>query len=242
MNKEELRVELIRLRSLEGNYNDYPVDSRKRLSAVGKFEGINEALKIVEKLDEPEITEEQALNKLAESYPFSADGINAILQAQLAGYIPVSTVTFFKGNELAFSEDTFWEYMNDQYRLDKEELFGKLKENNYLKKHSIVELPVIPEVVADFIEKEKNKSIPPILYGAYLGARKIPDVFKWVWKNDKNHNAFAIAYIIGNYEIKKEPIKTHQVLVKFFDNEEYKTELTEEVARELIEFLEANKK
>ena len=36
--------------------------------------------------------------------------------------------------------------------------------------------------------------------------------------------------------------KTRQVLVKFFDNEEYRTELTEDAARELIEFLEANKK
>ena len=203
MNKEELRVELIRLRSLEGNYNDYPVDSRKRLSAVGKFEGINEALKLVEKLDEPEITEEQALNRLAESYLFSADGINAILQAQLAGYSPVSIMKFIQSGE--------------------------------------PELPVIPQFVADHIEKEKNKTIPPILYGAYLEARKIPDIFKWVWRNGKNHNAFAIAYITGNYEIEKEPIKTRQVLVKFFDNEEYRTELTEESSRELIEFLEANK-
>lgn len=103
------------------------------------------------------------------------------------------------------------------------------------------ELPVIPQFVADIIEKERNKSIPPILYGAYLEARRIPDVFKWVWKNGKNHNTFAIAYITGNYEIEPEPIKTRQVLVKFFDNEEYKTELTEDAARELIEFLEANK-
>lgn len=43
-------------------------------------------------------------------------------------------------------------------------------------------------------------------------------------------------------ETKSELPKTRQVLVKFFDNEEYKTELTEESARELIEFLEANKK
>lgn len=42
-------------------------------------------------------------------------------------------------------------------------------------------------------------------------------------------------------ESKTEPSKTRQVLVKFFDNEEYRTELTEDAARELIEFLEANK-
>lgn len=43
-------------------------------------------------------------------------------------------------------------------------------------------------------------------------------------------------------ETKSEIPKTRQVLVKFFDNEEYRTELTEDAARELIEFLEANKK
>lgn len=42
-------------------------------------------------------------------------------------------------------------------------------------------------------------------------------------------------------ETKTDPPKTRQVLVKFFDNEEYKTELTEDSARELIEFLEAKK-
>ena len=106
------------------------------------------------------------------------------------------------------------------------------------------ELPVIPQLVANFIEKEKNKSIPLILYGAYLEARRIPEVFKWVWENDKNHNAFAVAYITGNYKIEKQPPKTRQVLVKFFDSQEYRTELTEDAARYLIyliKFLEANK-
>lgn len=40
----------------------------------------------------------------------------------------------------------------------------------------------------------------------------------------------------------KELLKTRQVIVNFFDSQEYRTELTEDAARELIEFLEANKK
>lgn len=46
----------------------------------------DDVLTLINQLDEPEITEEQALNKLAESYPLSADGINVILQAHIAGY------------------------------------------------------------------------------------------------------------------------------------------------------------
>ena len=41
-----------------------------------------------------EITEEDALNRLAQSYPFSANGINSLLQAQLVGYNPVHTSAF----------------------------------------------------------------------------------------------------------------------------------------------------
>lgn len=58
------------------------------------FNTIKETDDLINQLDEPKITEEQALNKLAVSYSFSAEGINTILQAQLARYSPVSTVKF----------------------------------------------------------------------------------------------------------------------------------------------------
>lgn len=79
--------------------NDYPTYHDKRDDLIKKMVDTHEVLKLIDRLDEPEITEEQALNKLAESYPFSADGINAILQAQLAGYSPVSTMKFIQSNE-----------------------------------------------------------------------------------------------------------------------------------------------
>lgn len=50
------------------------------------FNTMKETDDLIDQLDEPEITVEQALNKLAESYPLSADGINAILQAHIVGY------------------------------------------------------------------------------------------------------------------------------------------------------------
>ena len=68
------------------------------------------------------------------------------------------------------------------------------------------ELPVIPQFVADFIREIKNrKPLPIILYGALLEAKDIQELFDWIWKNGENHNAFAIAFITGKYEIKKEP-------------------------------------
>lgn len=68
------------------------------------------------------------------------------------------------------------------------------------------ELPVIPRFVAEFIKERKNrKPLPIILYGALLEAKDIQELFDWVWKNGENHNAFAIAFITGKYEIKKEP-------------------------------------
>lgn len=50
------------------------------------FNTIKETEDLIDQLDEPEITEEQALNKLAKYYPLSADTINTILQAYIAGY------------------------------------------------------------------------------------------------------------------------------------------------------------
>lgn len=101
------------------------------------------------------------------------------------------------------------------------------------------ELPVIPQFVADVLEEYKNHKYKT-LYGLFIDVErgKIAGEFRYWFVTDGKYELFCRAFIDG-YTI--EPPKTRQVLVKFFDNEEYKTELTEEAARELIEFLEANK-
>ncbi|MBT2732100.1 DUF1642 domain-containing protein [Carnobacterium sp. ISL-102] len=69
-----------------------------------------------------------------------------------------------------------------------------------------------------------------------------PDVYLFTEKEIKaiDERYWAFAEEVSNENHSIEQPKTRQVLVKFFDNEEYKTELTEDAARELIEFLEAN--
>lgn len=112
------------------------------------------------------------------------------------------------------------------------------------------ELPVIPQFVADFIkertenengDKPKENSVYNFIdnccHDFKLGY--YPEIKNWYHTSLDNQIKFELAWLYG-YTI--EPPKTRQVLVKFFDNEEYKTELTEDAARELIEFLEANKK
>ena len=105
------------------------------------------------------------------------------------------------------------------------------------------ELPVIPQFVADWFEQNKN-SLELNIFSLIVDT------------NESNNQSRTEIQNWSNWEINKpietlirmkdgytiEPPKTRQVLVKFFDNEEYKTELTEDAARELIEFLEANKK
>lgn len=73
--KKELKQEESDLKYIYDNYVPY----EKVLIAEDVFE-------LIEHLEQTEITEEQALNKLAESYPFSAEGIKNILQAYIAGY------------------------------------------------------------------------------------------------------------------------------------------------------------
>lgn len=104
------------------------------------------------------------------------------------------------------------------------------------------ELPAIPQFVASAIEKtkenRKNITILNIFNEVTVSGFYTELVDDWILKNP---DLFTIAWFSKEgYTI--EPPKTRQVLVKFFDNEEYKTELTEESAKELIEFLEANKK
>ena len=98
------------------------------------------------------------------------------------------------------------------------------------------ELPAIPQFVANFI---KGRTVSECFYYSYIMPNECnQETYEWI--ND-NQTETARA-ILDGYTIEPEQPKTRQVLVKFFDNEEYKTELTEESARELIEFLEANKK
>ncbi|EDP68433.1 hypothetical protein CAT7_07518 [Carnobacterium sp. AT7] len=97
------------------------------------------------------------------------------------------------------------------------------------------ELPVIPQFVADFI---KGRTVSECFYYSYIMPNECnQETYEWI--ND-NQTETARA-ILDGYTIEPEQPKTRQVLVKFFDNEEYRTELTEESAKELIEFLEANK-
>lgn len=101
-------------------------------------------------------------------------------------------------------------------------------------------LPVIPQFVADWLKK--CEGYKHNLFGVYEFAPEVVSV--WIFENEsKKERVDLIARAwLDDYTIEPEQIKTRQVLVKFFDNEEYKTELTEESAKELIEFLEANKK
>lgn len=89
-NKKWLREKVESLSSTITN-----LDSKREYVGISR----NTVLNLIDQIDELKITEEQALNKLAESYPFSAEGINAILQAQIAGYSPVSIVKFVQPSE-----------------------------------------------------------------------------------------------------------------------------------------------
>lgn len=103
------------------------------------------------------------------------------------------------------------------------------------------ELPVIPQFVALMIEKTKENrkdvTILNIFNEVTTNGFYTERVDDWI---ETDPETFVRAWLDG-YTIEPQPIKTRQVLVKFFDNEEYKTELTEDAAKELIEFLEANK-
>lgn len=191
-NKKWLREKVESLSSTITN-----LDSKREYVGISR----NTVLNLIDQIDELKITEEQALNKLAESYPFSADGINAILQAQLAGYSPILTTTFIQPIE--------------------------------------PELPVIPQFVADYIEEtQRNKrNLRDAFHEIVTRGLDNENAEEWI---EDSPDAFARAWLDG-YTIEKESVKTRQVLVKFFDNEEYKTELTEDAARELIEFLEAKR-
>lgn len=54
MNKQQLIRVLKEQLDLKGNYNDYPLDSKERINAVGNFEGITLALSLLNQLEEPE--------------------------------------------------------------------------------------------------------------------------------------------------------------------------------------------
>jgi len=104
--KEELskQIDILHTTISSGNY----------VSLVKRAEIMN----LIDQLDEPKITEEQALNKLAESYSYSRDGINAILQAQLARYSPVSTVKFVQPSGTKLPAIPQWVvYIKNEYEL-----------------------------------------------------------------------------------------------------------------------------
>lgn len=106
---------------------------------------------------------------------------------------------------------------------DKDFLILEIAKSNLIKKGGLIysgdlkdfidqleeteqEKVVIPQFVGDFIDemKHRNKQLPLILYGVYIEAKKVPDIFEWVWKNEKNNNAFARAWLYG-YSVEKEP-------------------------------------
>lgn len=78
------------------------------------------------------------------------------------------------------------------------------------------EKPVIPQFVADWIEK--NKSYINTLYNAYtlLGQRK-NDVSLWV---NSNQDTFARAWLFG-YEVEKEKLYTVEIPNPALDNLEF---------------------
>lgn len=116
--------------------------------------------------------------------------------------------------KVVVTEDMFWEYMSDHYRFDKEELFEKLKEYNYLKKHSIVAKPAVPQFVAEWIKDFKNRGLA---LGETLDTHYEDDheMDVWLYSNkDRNDEVFARAWLDG-YEVEKEP----QWVVSFLDED-----------------------
>lgn len=79
MNKQEL---IDKLASLVGSIEDF-----KGISTFhdGKYAGLEHALELIQQLDEPQITDEQAWNKIAESYPESAQSLRNTLDNVVFG-------------------------------------------------------------------------------------------------------------------------------------------------------------
>jgi len=220
MNKKEMKDKLTKLIDLKGNYNAYSIDSKQRLNAVGNFEGISAALKLIDRLDEPELP-----------------------------VIPQFVADWYEQNKNSLDLNIF-SLIVDTYESDNLNRTNIQTWANWEHNKPIETLVRMKDGYT--VEKESKQYVVKIGKGYFCGYDELKAVFvlddqpssmdNVVKYSDKEEAESAANNIGGTVEPKSEEEKTRQVLVKFFDSQEYRTELTEEAARELIEFLEANKK
>lgn len=166
MNKQELKEQVEDYLAIEGVH-----DARVALETV---------LRYIDQLNEPEMTEEQAWNKIGEAYADSEKGrlMNAkkIFDNGLEMQGVINTVMF----KLKKSNDdrTFEEFVIDS-----------------IKK---TELPVIPQFVADHIKyfKEDTLTLGDALDTHYEDNRKM---HTWLYENieARNDEVFARAWLDG---------------------------------------------
>lgn len=132
MNKQQLIRVLKEQLDFKGNYNDYLLDSKERINAVGNFEGITLALSLIDQLEEPE-QEKVVIPQ------FVADWIEHIKKDKPW----LSLYGVFNYSDRVQSETTKWLSTNnselfarawlDGYTVEKEKLYKvKLSKYDYL--------------------------------------------------------------------------------------------------------------
>ena len=65
-------------------------------------------------------------------------------------------------------------------------------------------LPVVPECVAEFIERYKDRRT---IYGVFdkisKNRKTYPKLYEWVFEDENSQATFALAFITGKYEVEK---------------------------------------
>lgn len=205
--KEEINKEVKNIDyPLRYSTNEYNV----RMSMIEAFK------EKVDQLNEPEITEEQALTKTIKRDDV-LDRLQEIGEHNRNEWIEVILRVF--GND----------YGTAKYREGYEQgvLNGILTSN----KKELVE---VPQFVADWYEKNKDileDNIDALVRNSRNGDERRP-IVKWML-NKTNKPIETLIRMKDGYTI--EPPKTLQVIVKNYDSTVYKTELPEDEAMKLIE-------
>ncbi|WP_225743353.1 DUF1642 domain-containing protein [Marinilactibacillus sp. Marseille-P9653] len=200
MNKQEV-INDLKGEMMVGTMLEHIFDNNKAADFRRVFNGALElAIEIVDQLDEPEITEEQALNKLAETLPISSEQLSSNIRKLV---VHGGTVSYGLRVEDAA------EMIADNIRLSEleQQIKGvsgmdleQVKDEFVSGKLVVGEKVVVPQFVADWIEEHKEDfSLLWVAQEISEGLVNL-DVDNWA---DNNFDSFAKAWLNG-YEVEKE--------------------------------------
>lgn len=270
---EEKVREMRRNVSINKNYADSNY-------AVGGHDALEKVLELIDQVEQPEVTEEQALSKIAERHPLTSADIARILNRHIASN-EVEQPDLLKIKKIKINPSQLFNSKNDvrQYmRVDiRDEEYKTLADEHganavddivasasiYFRADEIpkemelelvdyqLNLPVIPDYVAEYIESRKQINFPMyqsirIIFESsrFIGTQ----INKWLHSNE-NKETFTRAWLIGyTVEEKKytaqlkiigENIASHlrtQHAVNRLDNLEIGSNYIHEDYRQLSEF------